>query len=255
MADAPRIFPNASAKLFHSEVLKWKQLAAKFWSLIFVLGLVLVHSVTAKHSIFGDGLTRFGFAFLANFFSLEYWTYSLLVVACFWPAFAFNDALFRVTPKVYANNYDKIVHIIASMQGLSLMCTLATSVLVSFALLQFYAANTALNTVYIVGFCGFSSVYMRLKFTMNETLLLEWPIIEQSKYARFKAKLYTVCLNTLKSVLGALCVWHLLYWTLVSTRTWVMWQKKDHLFVAMLSQCITLNKNRLINILFDTVMP
>ena len=49
---------HSIANLFYSDVVKWRQLAAKLWSLVIVFALVLIHSTTANHALLTD-LTGF----------------------------------------------------------------------------------------------------------------------------------------------------------------------------------------------------
>ena len=206
--DNQRSYTYGTANLFYSEVVKWKQIASKLWSTFIVLALVLFHCVTVKQGTLLD-LNGLFIGFFATFISLQFWAYSLCVCVFFWLTFSFNDILFRVSPKVYASNYDKLVQVLWSAQFLSLLVNVTAAVAISLLLLQFYSESQ--NTFYITGFCAFSTTLMRLRFIFGENFLLNWPITEQAKYARFKAKFYNVMLYTLKSTFTTWLLWHLAY--------------------------------------------
>lgn len=52
---------------------------------------------------------------------------------------------------------------------------------------------------------------MKFQFAFHEKYLLNWPIIEQTKYARFKAKVYGLTLSCLKAVLFHMVIWKIVY--------------------------------------------
>jgi hypothetical protein len=208
--ESQRTFTSGTASLFYSEVIKWKQLASKFWSIFIVFSLVLFHSVTIQQTSYLD-FRGILIGFFLNLISFQFWAYFLLICLFFWLTFSFNDRLFRVSPKVYSSNYDKLFQILCSSQFASLVVNVTASIAISLLLLQFYKQENVLNIFYITVFCAFSTTIMRLKFIFNENFLLNWPIIEQTKYARFKAKFYNVILYTLKSVFSHLFVWQFIY--------------------------------------------
>ena len=83
-----------NANVFYSDVVKWRQLAAKFWSILIIFILVLSHSVTANHSIFKD-YSGIAIGYLVHLFHLRFWSYTLFISILFWLVFILNDRLFR----------------------------------------------------------------------------------------------------------------------------------------------------------------
>lgn len=83
-----------NANAFYSDVVKWRQLAAKFWSILIIFFLVLSHSVTANHSIFND-YSGIVIGYLFHLFHLRFWSYTLFISILFWLVFILNDRLFR----------------------------------------------------------------------------------------------------------------------------------------------------------------
>jgi len=190
-------------------VVKWRQTAAKLWSLLAALGLVLVHSVTANHSPVTD-LCNFALAFVLHLFAPSFWLYASVLLATLWLLASFNDALFRVTPKVYPNNLDKLLHNLYSLHSLCILSHAAGSLLSAYLLLKFYEPDTPIQRAYVCGFCALSTFLLKLQSAFEEKYMLSWPIIEQTKYFRFKSKVYGLALGQLKAVLFHMLVWKVL---------------------------------------------
>lgn len=198
------------AQMFNGDVVRWRQIAAKLWSILLIFGVVLVHSVTANY----NPITNFGsffVGFFLNLFSIQFWFYSSMILAIFWVLFSFNDSLFRVTPKVYSNNLEKVLQNVYSMHSLCIACNLAATVVISYFLLNFYNQELQISYFYVCGFCAMSNFIMKFQFAFQEKYLLNWPIIEQTKYVRFKSKVYGLALNCLKSVFFHMVVWKIVY--------------------------------------------
>lgn len=203
------------AQMFNSEVVKWRQIAAKLWSLLLILGVVLTHSVTANYNIITN-FTGFLLGFFGSIFSIQFWLYSVVILGTFWAMFTFNDNLFRVTPKVYSNNMEKVLQNVYSVHSLCIVSNMAATAVCSYLLLKFYDQEMKLSYFYVCGFCVLSNFLMKFQFAFQEKYLLNWPIIEQTKYARFKAKVYGLTLSCLKAVLFHMVIWKIVYFCIGS---------------------------------------
>lgn len=192
------------------QVVKWRQIAAKLWSLLLILGVVLTHSVTANYNIITN-FTGFILGFFSNIFSIQFWLYSIVILGTFWAMFSFNDNLFHVTPKVYSNNLEKVLQNVYSMHSLCIVSNMVATGVCSYLLLKFYDQELKLSYFYVCGFCVLSNFLMKFQFAFQEKYLLNWPIIEQTKYARFKGKVYRLTLSCLKSVLFHMVIWKIVY--------------------------------------------
>lgn len=185
-------------------------MAAKLWSILLIFGLVLTHSVTASYNPLTN-FASFFIGFFTNLLSFQFWLYSLMILGIFWCLFSFNDTLFRVTPKVYSNNLEKVLQNVYSMHSLCIVCNLVATLVVSYLLLGFYSQDIKISYFYVCGFCGLSNFIMKFQFAFQEKYLLNWPIIEQTKYVRFKSKVYGLALSCLKSVFFHMIIWKILY--------------------------------------------
>ena len=155
--------------------------------------------------------TGFVVGFFANLLSLHFWIYSIIILGSFWVMFSFNDHLFRVTPKVYSNNLEKILQNVYSLHSLCIVSNMIATALSSFLLLKFYGPELRISYFYVCGFCVLSNFILKFQFAFQEKYLLNWPIIEQTKYFRFKSKVYGLTLSCLKSVLLHMVVWKIVY--------------------------------------------
>jgi len=199
------------AQKFNSDVVKWRQTAAKLWSILIIFTLILTHSVTTNYNPLTN-LTGFIMGFFANLFSFQFWLFSTVILAMFWLLFTFNDKLFQVCPKVYLNNLEKLLDNVYSLQSVCIAANAASSLFMSYLLLKFYDQDAyKMSYFYICGFCMLSHFMQQLQFLFEDKYILNWPIIEQTKYVRFKSKLYGAALSCLKSVFLHMFIWKIVY--------------------------------------------
>ncbi|RNA32452.1 nucleoporin NDC1 [Brachionus plicatilis] len=194
---------------FHSEVIRWRQLAAKIWSSIIIISLILGHSFTADFDLF-DNFTGIFTGFFVSLFSLQFWYRSAIILVAFWITFGFSDKLFKVSHTVYSNNFEKLIQIVYSLEMACIFINFVSAIITSSVLLQFYETKD-LHYSFIILFCGFNALIYWLKFVFNGNYLLNWPIIEQTKYSRLKSRVYKTILSVLKSNLINLIIWSILY--------------------------------------------
>lgn len=206
----------ACANTFNSDIVRWRQLAAKLWSALFIFVLVLVHSVTAEC----DGLFKYNIAsmllgLLTHLFHLRFWLNSILIGILFWILNSFNDKLFTVTPKVFANNIEKLIQLVYSLNSVCILVNVAFTFVISWSLLQFYD-SARINVFYVMMFCVMSNFVSKFWFVFNGNYLLKWPIIEQTKYLRFKARVYNIALDSFKRVVLHLFSWQIIFFLIGS---------------------------------------